>query len=316
MQTIISKDLKQRNRNSRLKAYRRYKHLYLLLLIPIVHQLVFRYAPMYGVIIAFKEFRISRGIWGSDWVGLENFIKAFHDILFLRAFRNTFILSMLSMLIGFPLTIIFALLLNELTNLRFKKVVQTVSYLPHFLSWVIVAGFVYQLLSPQVGIINWILVKCGIIDNPINFIILKSWFRPIYIVSGNWKDIGWGSIIYLAAIAAIDTSQYESAELDGANRFQKAWYITMPGIVPTITILLILRVGRVLNVGFDQIFNLYNEATYKVADVLSTFVYRQGLVEAKYEYSTAVGLFQNVIGLVLILATNSFVKKINEYSLL
>jgi putative aldouronate transport system permease protein len=299
----------------RQKQYKRYRSLYLLLLIPIIHQLIFSYAPMYGVIIAFKDYNISKGIIGSDWVGFENFTKAFRDFLFLRAFKNTLILSFLSLLINFPLTIVFALLLNELTNIRFKKAVQTISYLPHFLSWVVVAGMIYQLLSVQVGVINWALVKLGIIDNSINFIMLKRWFRPIYIISGNWKNIGWGSIVYLAAIAGIDPTQYESAELEGANRFQKAIHITVPGILPTITILLILTVGRILNVGFDQIFNLYNASTYAVADVISTFVYRQGLIDAKYEYSTAIGLFQNVIGFILIMLTNYFAKKTNDYTL-
>ena len=223
---------------------------------------------------------------------------------------------MLSIVVSFPLTVIFALLLNEVRQMRFKKIIQTVSYLPHFLSWVIVAGFIYQLLSPQVGLINWALVSLGLIDSPINFIIMRSFFRPLYLLSGIWKGIGWGSIIYLAAIAGIEVSQYESADLEGASRLQKALYITLPGIAPTVTILLILSVGNLLNVGFDQIFNLYNSSTYEVADVISTFVYRQGLVEAKYSYSTAIGLFQNLVGFTLIMLTNYFAKKTSDYTLL
>lgn len=277
---------------------------------------MFNYIPMYGVVIAFKDFNMSKGILGSEWIGFEIFAKIFKDAFFLRAFRNTVILSFMTLIVNFPLTIIFALLINELANLRFKKVIQTISYLPHFLSWIVVSGFVYQLLSPQVGILNYILVNLDIIDKPIHFVVKNSVFRSIFLVSGLWKSIGWGTIIYLAAIAGIETSQYEAAIIDGANRFQRAIYITLPGITPTITILLILSVGRLTTVGFDQVFNLYNTAIYEVSDVISTFVYRKGLVDAKYNYSTAVGLFQNVVGFMLVFTANAFAKKFNEYTII
>lgn len=289
---------------------------FLLLLVPVIHQIIFVYVPIYGVTIAFKNFKMARGIIGSSWNNFEHFKELFSDIFFYRVLRNTIRLSFLSIALGFPITIIFALLLNELMSLRFKRIVQTVSYLPHFLSWVIIAAFVYQLLSPQSGFVNVLLLKLGVIEKPINFIVMKQWFTPIYLVSSLWQSIGWGTIIYLAAISGIDVSQYESATIDGATRFQKAMYITLPGISSTITVLLILRIGRFLNVGFEQIFNLYNPMTYEVADVISTFVYRKGLMDARYDYSTAVGLFQNVIGMVLLLVTNGIAKRLNDYSIL
>jgi putative aldouronate transport system permease protein len=202
--------------------------------------------------------------------------------------------------------------------MKFKRIVQTISYLPHFLSWVIIAGFIFQLLSPQSGFINALLVNLGILKEPINFFIAKKYFTSIYLLSSIWQGIGWGTIIYLSAIAGIDVSQYESAELDGANRFQRIIYITLPGIVPTITVLLILRIGSLMSVGFEQIFNLYNPAIYEVADVIETFVFRKGIMDSRYDYSTAVGLFQNVVGFILLLSSNYLTKKINgnEYTLM
>lgn len=315
---VIKTDTKMRNSDhlEKWRKMKKYKWYYLLLLVPFIHQVVFSYLPIYGVTIAFKDFKMARGILGSSWIGFAHFRELFHDVFFFRVLKNTLRLSLLNLVITFPCTIVFALLLNEINNLKFKKAVQTISYLPHFLSWVVISGFVYQLLSPQSGFINVLLCKIGIISQPINFMVLKKWFTPIYIISSLWQGIGWGSIIYLSAIAGIELSQYESAQLDGANRFQKIIYITLPGIVPTITILLLLRVGGILNVGFEQIFNLYNPSTYEVADVISTFVFRKGIMDAKYDYSTAVGLFQNVIGFILLLLTNSFTKKVNEYGVL
>jgi len=222
----------------------------------------------------------------------------------------------LNVIIVFPLTIVFALLINEMANLKFKRVVQTISYLPHFLSWVVISGFIYQMLSPQSGFINVLLTKLSIIPEPVNYMVSKQWFTLIYLISSIWQGIGWGTIIYLSAIAGIDLLQYESAQLDGANRFQKAIYITLPGIVPTITVLLILKIGSMMNVGFEQIFNLYNPSTYEVADVIDTFVFRKGIIDSRYDYSTAVGLFQNVIGFILLMMSNYFAKRFNDYSIM
>lgn len=311
---VLGKKLVKRETLSKLKKYRVF---FLLLLVPVIHQLFFSYLPVYGVIIAFKNFKISRGILGSSWNNFEHFKELFADMLFYRALWNTLRLSILNILTVFPCTIVFALLMNEITNMKFKRVIQTISYLPHFLSWVVISGFIYQLLSPQYGFVNTLLVKTGIAGDPINFMISGKWFLVIYVLSSLWQGIGWGSIIYLSDIAGIDLAQYESAELDGASRLQKAVYITLPGLVPTITVLLILRIGTLLNGGFEQIFNLYSPSTYDTADILDTFVFRKGIMDARYDYSSAVGLFQNIVGFILLLLSNIFVKKFdNEYTIM
>jgi len=289
--------------------YRKYLPFYLFLILPMAQVIVFNYLPMYGVQIAFKDFIIKRGIIGSEWVGFEHFAKMFGDRVFFRVLFNTLYLSALSMVVVFPLTIIFALMMNEVRNERFKRVSQTVTYLPHFLSWVVVGGFVYQILSPSTGIVNAILVKLGVFEKPLYFMIQKNLFVPIYLITSIWKELGWSIIIYLAAIAGIDPSLYESAVIDGATRFRKVLHITLPCIMPTISTMLILRLGSLINVGFDPIFNLYNPATYDVADVISTYVYRRGLVEMKYDYTAAIGLFQNVVGLALVLTGNWISRK-------
>lgn len=295
------------------KKVKQMKLLYLLLLLPVVHLFIFHYLPMYGVTIAFKKFRVADGILGSDWNNFAHFKRLFTDMFFTRVFKNTLRISIIKILFGFPAPILFALLMNEIGNKKFKKISQTISYLPHFLSWVIVAGFVYQLLSPEVGAVNYLLTQLGY--EPIFFMTKKNLFIPILIFFDLWKGVGWGSIIYLAAISNVDPSLYESAEIDGANRFRRAIHITIPSIIPTITILFILALGGIIRAGFDDIFNLYNPMVMDVADVLETYTFRVGLYEAKYDYAAAVGLFQNVIAITLILITNSIVKKYNEYAL-
>ncbi len=289
--------------------FRKYLPFYLFLLIPIAQVIIFNYLPMYGIQIAFKDFIMKRGITGSDWTGSYHFAKMFSDRIFYRVLGNTLKLSIISMITVFPATIIFALLMNEVQHIKFKRITQTISYLPHFLSWIIVGTFTYQMLSPGNGVINAILVRFGIIDQPIYFMIQKTMFTPIYIIVSMWKELGWGIIIYLASIAGIDPSLYEAASIDGAGRFRKVLHITLPGILPTISTLLILRLGSLISVGFDPIFNLYNEGTYEVADVISTYVYRRGLVDSKYDYTTAVGLFQNVVGIILVLTGNWISRK-------
>lgn len=302
---------KQRNRAVLVRQCRKHLPFYLFLLIPIIQVIVFNYFPIYGIQIAFKDFKMRRGILGSEWVGFKHFEKMFSDPVFFRVLRNTLRLSILNLLVSFPLTIVFALMMNEVRHNTFKRVTQTITYLPHFLSWVVVGGFVYQVLSPSHGVVNSVLVKLGLINKPIYFMIQKEMFTPIYLIATTWKELGWGIIIYLAAIAGIDPSLYESAIIDGAGRFQKVIYVTLPSIMPTISTLLILRMGSLVNVGFDPIFNLYNEGTYEVADVISTFVYRRGLIDAKYDYTTAVGLFQNVVGFILVILGNWTAKKTN-----
>lgn len=288
-----------------------------MLLLPIAQVIVFNYVPLYGITIAFKQFKIRLGITGSEWAGLYWYRKVFEDMFFWRAFRNTVKISCSTLAVSFPITIVFALLMNEVLHLRFKKVVQTISYMPHFLSWVVVGGLVYELLSPTYGAINIILVRLGILSEPYYFMADAAKFVPIYLITNIWKETGWGIIIYLAAIAGIDIGLYESAMIEGANRFQRILYITLPCIAPTISTMLILSLGSLISVGFDPIFNLYNPSVYSTADVISTFVYRKGLIDMQYEYSTAVGLFQNVISFFLVIMGNWFARKANpEYRII
>ena len=297
-----------------LKPFRGYVTQYelVLMFLPVlVYFLVFRYLPMYGITLAFKKFNLGLGILGSPWVGLDNFKTIFNTQTFLRAVRNTVIISLQRLVFSFPMPIVLALLLNEVRHLRFKNVVQTVSYLPHFLSWVILAGMFLQLLSPSTGPVNHILTQWFGRPDPIFFLGDNTYFRGTLIVTDIWKGMGWGSVLYLATISGIDTSLYEAAVMDGASRLQRIWYITMPSLVPTISILLILNVGGILDAGFDQIFNMYNEAVYETADIIDTYVYRVGLGQMRYSLGTAVGLFKNVIGFFLVIVTNRISQRIS-----
>jgi putative aldouronate transport system permease protein len=295
------------------KVLRRDKYLVLLVLPVLVYYAIFHYIPMYGVIIAFKQFKPLKGILGSDWAGFYYFQLFFESAYFWRLLKNTLLLSIYSLLWGFPVPIIFALLLNELKEGLFKKSVQTISYLPHFISIVVICGMIVNFTSPKGGVINTMLGWFGIA--PIPFLTEPSWFRDIYISSSIWQGFGWSSIIYLAAIAGIDPQLYEASEMDGANRWQKMWYITLPCLLPTIVILLILNVGNLMDVGFEKINLLYNPTTYETADVISTYVYRQGIQNADYSYSTAIGLFNNVINLILLVTVNRISRKVSETSL-
>lgn len=287
---------------------------YLFLLPAVVMVFLFSYMPFWGILIAFKDFKMARGIMGSEWVGLEHFRKLFSDPNFYRVLKNTLIIGISTLLTTFPVTIIFTILVNEILNTKFKKVVQTVTYLPHFLSWVVVGTFAYQILSPSSGIVNTILVNLGILDKSVYFMAQPNMFVPIYLIVNLWKETGYSIVVYLAVISGIDTEQYEAVSIDGANRFQKILYVTLPAMLPTICVMLILNIGTIITVGFDPIFNLYNDATYQTADVISTFVYRKGMVDAQFDYSTAVGLFQNVVSLTLVLLSNWFARKANpEY---
>ena len=290
---------------------------YYLLIIPVIHQILFSYLPIFGVVIAFKDYRLGPGIWGSPWNNFGHFKKLFNDYFFERAMRNTLTISSLTIILTFLMSVLFALLLNEIIHMKFKRVIQTISYLPHFFSWVVMGGFVYRIFSIDlnVGAINSMLVKLGIVDQPILFMASRDLFLPIFLLTLLWKEIGWGSIIYLSAIAGIDVAQYESATIDGATRFQKIRYITLPSMVPTMTIVLILSIGGIMNVSFEAVYNLQNPLVYERSDVLSTLIFRKGLLESHYDYSTAVGFFQNAIGFLLVLITNKITKKMNEYSL-
>ncbi|MBP1990434.1 ABC transporter permease [Paenibacillus eucommiae] len=293
------------------KKLKRMKMLYLMLLLPVVHLAVFHYAPMYGVLIAFKDYRPGLGIWASPWNNFEHFRSMLNDFVFLRALRNTFVISLLRLVFGFTMPILFALLLNELRTRFFKRTVQSISYLPHFLSWVIVASMVVEIVSPQRGVVNYVITLSG--GEPINFLSSKLFFLPLLLITDVWKEIGWASIIYLASIASISPELYEAAESDGANRFQKMIYITIPSLLPVITILFLLRLGNILSGGFDQILNLYNPLVYEVADIIDTYVYRVGLLEVRFDYSAAVGLFKNVVGVILLVTVNQLVRKHSDY---
>ncbi len=292
-----------------LKSYGKQYQLVLMFLPAAITLALFAYAPMYGLTIAFKDFALLKGISGSPWVGLGNFRKLLTAPSFSEVFVNTIKISFLRLIFGFPAPILLALLLNEVGNARFKKVVQTISYLPHFLSWVVLAGIVIQILSPSSGIVNQIIVMFG--GNPIYFVADPRYFVPMLIVTGIWKEVGWGTVVYLASITSISPELYEAATIDGAGRFQKMLHITLPALRPVVSIMFILNSGNLINAGFDQIYNLYNPAVYKVADIIDTYVYRRGLLDMKYSFSSAAGLFKNIISFALVLTTNGLVKVIS-----
>ncbi len=280
----------------------------LIMLLPFFfYYIVLKYIPMYGVTIAFKDFSFGKGILGSEWVGLKYFIKFFNGYDAWKLIRNTLLISFYSLIFSFPAPIIFAILLNELKSDKFKKITQTISYLPHFISTVIVCGMVYNFLQVD-GIIN-ILLSRGLGIKPIPFLLLSEWFRTIFIAMGTWKGFGWGAIIYLTALTGIDPQLYEAAYMDGANRFQRIIHVTIPGIVPVIVIMLILRLGDILEVSSESILLLYNSATYETADVISTYVYRRGLLERNYSFGAAVGFFQSFVGLIMVLLSNKLARR-------
>lgn len=295
------------------KKYWKYKYLTLLLIPGIIWYIVFKYAPIYGLSLAFKDFNFRLGIFDSPWAGLEHFKYLFSLPGFKAAFRNSIIINFYQLLLGFPAPILFALLLNEITQIRFKKVVQTISYLPHFLSWVILGGMFIQLLSPSTGALNHLLKMLGM--EPVYFLGDPKYFRGTLVVTSIWKSIGWGSIVYLAALTNVDPQLYEAARLDGANKLQEILYVTLPSIAGIITVMLIFQAGKLLSDNFDQVFNLYNAAVYDVGDVLGTFTYRMGLKDMQYSLSTAVSLITNVISFALVIITNTIAKRINEYGI-
>ncbi len=295
------------------RNFNRHKYLYMMILPVMLYYILFHYAPMYGAVIAFKDYRIAEGFLGSPWVGFKHFTNFFDSYYFGRLLRNTLVLNVYLLLFSFPAPIIFALLINEISSRAFKKTVQTLTYLPHFISMIVVCGMITQFVARD-GFITDILVWFGaertaLLGHP-------QYFRTIYVLSDIWQSIGWGSIIYLAAITGINPELYEAARMDGANRWKQVRHITIPGIAPIIVILFILKIGHMMDVGFDKIILLYNPNTYSTADVISTFVYRKGLGETnEFSYTTAVGLFQSVINFILLLAANRFSRRMSETSL-
>ena len=302
---------KKKRKLSLLDILRKYWQLYLLFAPVVIWYILFCYEPMTNITIAFKKFSVIRGIAGSPWVGLKNFEQMFAAPMFWRAFRNTLIMSAQNLVFGFPAPIIFALLLNELSAPRFKKIVQTISYLPHFISWSVAGGLVYMLLALNTGTINNIIVALG--GQQQNFIGMNSAFRIIVLVSSIWKSLGWSAIVYLAAITGVDEQLYEAAYIDGAGRMQRLWHVTLPGIRSTISVMLILQIGNLLSVNFDQIYTLINEMVYETGETLDYYIYRVGLYSTNnFSMATATGLIKSMIGFVLVLGTNLITKKITD----
>ena len=289
---------------------RRMRPFYLLLLISFAFLFVFKYLPVYRMVIAFTDFNVQRGLFGSEWVGLRHFERLMRDPFFGRVLFNTVYLSVLRILFQFPAPIVFALLLNEIRWTPFKRAVQSVSYFPHFISWVLLAGIVSQILNTY-GPVFWFFGQIGV--EPVHLINNAPTFRGLLIVTGVWQSVGWGSIIYLAALSGIDPQLYESAQIDGAGRLRQAFSISLPSLVPMIFILFLLQVAQLMQESWEQIFNLYHPAVYSVADVFETLIYRAGIQEARFEYATAVGLFQNVAGLTILVIFNAFIRRSRDY---
>lgn len=289
--------------------------LYAMLAVPIIWYLLFCYKPMVGLIIAFQKFNIFKGIAGSKFVGLENFKFVFSMRDFGIALRNTLWLNTLDLVFGFPVPIILAILLNEMRMMKWKKFSQTLLYLPHFLSWVIIGGMVLQIFAPTTGAINAILMKLGLIDSNIPFLTNGAWWTFTYVLVGVWQGMGWGTILYLAAITGLDASLFEAAEIDGANKLQRIWHITLPGIRSTIVVLLVLNIGRMMSIGFDRPFIIGNTLVKDTCDVISTFVYRAGIENNQFARATAIGLFQSVVGVVLITIANTISRWFDEQSI-
>lgn len=296
-----------------LKNIKRDKALLLIILPVVIHYLVFVYYPMYGNIIAFKKYSPVKGITGSEWVGLRYFIQFFNSPYFTRVLRNTLLISVYSILWGFPIPILFALMTNDLKHGVYKRVVQAVSYVPYFISTVIICGMLVNFLSPSSGIINSLIEACG--GEPINFLMEPKWFRTIFVASGVWQGFGWSAIVYLAALTGVSQELYEAARVDGASKIQQVLHVSIPSILPTIVVTFIMQIGTLMSVGYEKVILLYNPVTLEVGDVISSYTYRTGLVEGNYSFASAVGLFNSVINLVLVIFANKLSKKVSEVSL-
>ncbi|WP_318709948.1 ABC transporter permease [Candidatus Acetatifactor stercoripullorum] len=287
--------------------------MYLMLLIPLAFYFIFKYVPIYGLVLAFKDYNFQKGIWGSPWAGLEVFEKLFRDRMFWLAIRNTLFLNLISLLAGFPIPIIFALLLNEVKHSKFKRVVQSISYLPHFISWVIFYGIIVALTAENTGVINILLKNTGFEQQ--SFLTKRGSWLFIYIFSSIWKETGWQAILYLSALSGIDQELYEAAEIDGAGRFKRIWHVTLPGIRSTIVTILILEIGKIMTIGFDKPYLLGNSMVSDMSTVLSTYIYTMGISKAQYAMTTAAGMFQSVINFVLVIGSDKIAKLLGEEGL-
>ena len=295
------------------RAVWRHRFLYMLMLPTIIYFLVFKYVPLWNAQIAFKDFKPLLGVWGSPWVGFEHFQTFLNSFYFDQLIINTIFFSTAKLILGLPVAVILAIALHEFMMTRFRTLVQTIVYLPHFLSWVIMFGVLLMLLSPNNGLINNIIEAFG--GEPIAFLTSPEWFRPVVVLSDIWKETGWSTIIYLAALLSISPYLYEAATVDGANNMQRIWHISIPGILPVIVLVTLLRLGHILDAGFNQIFILYSVPVYSVGDIIDTWVYRQGILQFQFSLATAVGLFKGVIGLVLILVANKMAKRVTGQGL-
>lgn len=301
------------SRRSLLRQLWKDRFLYTLLLPVVAYFLLFKYTPLFGEMIAFKNFRLADGIWGSEWVGLKHFRTMFQTSDFYHILGNTLLLNVYSLLFAFPAPILLALLLNEVRREWFKRIIQNLLYLPHFISWVILGMIIIGLLSPSTGFINYLLKLAGL--TPIYFMGSTFWWPVVYIGSSIWREAGFGTILYLAAMAGIDPHLYEAAKMDGAGRLRQIWHVTLPGIRSTIALLLVLRMGGMMDVGFEQVYVLQNNMVANVANVMSTYIYRVGILNLQYSYTTAINLFQSLVGLVLVLSVNKIIRAMGEKGL-
>ena len=300
-------------KHTKLQAVKKHYELYLFLLPSIAYIFIFCYIPMYGVLMAFQDYKPSLGIAGSTWVGLEHFMRFFRSPQFFNIIGNTLGISLYSLVVGFPFPIILAILLNYLTNQRFKKTVQFLTYAPHFISTVVLVGMMMIILSPRSGIVNNIIKMFG--GEPVFFMAESKLFKSIYVWSGIWQNAGWSSIIYIAALTGVDTEIYEAATVDGADKLKRIWYIDLPMLVPTIVILFIMNMGNMMSVGFEKVYLMQNSLNISVSEVVSTYVYKSGLQSTEFSFSAAVGLFNSVINLVLLISVNTISKRVSDMGL-
>ncbi|GIN58580.1 ABC transporter permease [Lederbergia ruris] len=303
-------NVKKVRRAEMLKRIKKNKLIYLMILPGIIYFIIYKYIPMYGLIISFQDYKPYLGISGSEWVGFAHFERLFTSSDFWMIFKNTLVLFALQIFIYFPIPIIISLMLNEVKNAFFKRGVQTIIYIPHFMSWVVIVSISYVMLTLDGGIVNSVLESLGF--NKINFLLSSEWFRPMYIIQVIWREAGWGTIIFLAAITAVDPQLYEAAKMDGANRFRQMWHITLPAIRSVIIVLLILKIGDVLELGFEHVYLLLNASNREVAEIFDTYVYVAGLQQGQFSYSTAVGFFKGAVGLVMVIFANRLAKKFGE----
>jgi putative aldouronate transport system permease protein len=305
-----SKPVAVNNSSVLAKRLLRNRAMYLMILPGFLFFIIFKYVPMWGLVISFQDYQPYKGVLNSDWVGMKHYVRLFTEPEFWVILRNTFALFFYNLFFYFPVPIILAIMLNEVRLAFFKKFVQTIVYIPHFLSWVIIVSITYVMLTMDGGIVNSLLVQFGL--PKINFLMNENWFYPMYVAQVVWREAGWGTIIYLAAVASIDPGLYEAARIDGAGRFRQIWHITLPSIRSVIIVLLILRVGNVLDLSFEHVFLILNSMNRNVAEILDTYVYTVGLKQGQFSYSTAVGFFKSLVGLVLVVLANKLAKKVGE----